>query len=301
MSSWRVWLEQTEWMYVLPLFLVTLVHFLAEPWRWYFYLKPVARVAYVPLFHVFSLTALLSYALPIKLGTPARIFLLERQTGLGYAVVSSGLVVDGLLYYGGWALCAALALPVVMSHGLGPDILPGLVAAGMALVLVVALTMHYFPRLIPPSWRERIKARFSASVAAFHAFHSGLTPRVLLGAMLIVLVDILFQAVRHGLILSLLSHPLPWLLAGAIAVISVFVGLLSMMPMGLGGYDLALVALLVAAGVPVELAVTVAVINRIAGIAVSVVLGLWAARQLRLNPFDRAWWGRLRRQSSIEK
>jgi uncharacterized membrane protein YbhN (UPF0104 family) len=298
MSSWYELIGQLEVMYVAPVLLSTLAHFLAEPWRWYYYLRPLTRIAYPQLFHVFSFTALLSYALPMKLGTPARVFLLERQTGLGYAVVSSGLVVDGLLYYGGWALCSVLALPIIISHGLGPDYLSGLIMGGMMLLLAVILCLRYFPAMIPPAWIKRFKGRYSASVTALHAFRTGLTPRVLFVAMMVVLVDIFFQAMRHGLILSLFNHPLPWLLVGAIAVVSIFAGLLSMMPMGLGGYDLTLVALLVAAAVPVELAVLVAVINRVASIAVSVVLGLWAARRLQLNPFDRAWWARLRRPNS---
>jgi uncharacterized membrane protein YbhN (UPF0104 family) len=70
-----------------------------------------------------------------------------------------------------------------------------------------------------------------------------------------------------------------------ITSISIFTGLISMMPMGLGGYDITIVLLLTQASVPLEVAIIIPIFNRIGTIFISILFGLRAAYYLSINPF----------------
>ena len=61
------------------------------------------------------------------------------------------------------------------------------------------------------------------------------------------------------------------------------------MPLGLGGYDVTLVYLLVQAGVPSHTGVAIVVANRLGSIAVSAVLGSWGGWMLGVNPLRATW------------
>ena len=66
-----------------------------------------------------------------------------------------------------------------------------------------------------------------------------------------------------------------------------------MMPMGLGGYDAMLVLLLMQFSVDAELAISVAIINRLASIVIGILTGTIGGMRLGLNPFNKKLWRRI--------
>ena len=101
--------------------------------------------------------------------------------------------------------------------------------------------------------------------------------------MLLLFSDIFFYGIRHSLILAGLGVQCSIFDVTLIVAISIFAGFISLMPLGLGGYDLSLVFLLTLIDVPKELALAVPVINRIVMIGVGLILGTFSMSRISLS------------------
>jgi uncharacterized protein (TIRG00374 family) len=110
-----------------------------------------------------------------------------------------------------------------------------------------------------------------------------LTARVGVFNLLLLFSDIFFYGIRHSLILTGLGVQCPLVSVTLIVAISIFAGFVSLMPLGLGGYDLSLVFLLTLIGVPKELALVVPVINRIVMIGAGLILGTISMGRISLS------------------
>jgi uncharacterized membrane protein YbhN (UPF0104 family) len=132
---------------------------------------------------------------------------------------------------------------------------------------------------------EKIRDRFSQLLTIIDR----ITVRRILSAGAIVFADIISNVLRHWALLAMLGYHLAWDTLFVITSVSIFAGLASLMPAGLGGYDAVLVLLLVKSSIPLEAAILVTVFNRMGTILVSAVLGVIAGYRLGLNPFKRDW------------
>ena len=101
--------------------------------------------------------------------------------------------------------------------------------------------------------------------------------QAVLGALVVLAVDIAGYVLRHGAILQALGTDIDLPSLAFATVASITAGFLSMLPMGLGAYDVALIFLLSSFSVPVEVAVIVPLFNRAGNILVSVLMGLPAS------------------------
>lgn len=270
------------------LMVTVLWHYCCEPARWWFYMRTIAPDRYRTLFQVFSLTALVSYLFPAKLGLLLRIVLLRRFTGLPAPAVSAWMFVDGLLYYAFWAVAALMGGAYLLARGVGRvgTALP--VAIGV-IVCTLALVMIWRRRLRLPlrlqGRFERLARRWQETILCLRR---GLSPAGLAAAALVALSDVLVYSLRHMVLLGLLGHELNWPTVLAISSVSVFTGLLSLMPMGLGGYDLTLLLLLGHCQIPAADGIWVAAGNRAANLATAAVLGIWGGAALGIRRFSRA-------------
>ena len=274
-----------HWLPVL--LLVMLGHYFAEPARWRIYLRHHPAAQWPALFHVFSLTAFVGYVVPAKLGLPLRIFLLRRRIGLPLGEVAALLGVDGAATYLTWALASVAALP--WAAGIGSTTSSRLLL-GTATILAFALVMGLSFRALPAMLRGCGSAagRLSRCLSSvLDAVRSAASRRVLAAAAGITAIDILGHTLRHWILLVMIGHPLPLPVAFAAACIGIFAGMASLMPMGLGGYDITLVLILGLNGVPVADGVAIALANRLANLAVASPLGLWSGTVLGINAFDR--------------
>lgn len=262
---------------ILTVFVFAL-HFFAEPVRWMFFLRGHRKLV---LLHIFNVTAMVSYLLPFKLGLPTRIALMRKFLSVDFASISLFMAFDALVYYGLWMLCALAGLAYLGSSlSFQVDVAKywwfGVVVLVAAFLFV---RMHFFRRF-------RSKA-----LSAFYAVRqrsSQITPRLTYTAGAIVICDIVTHVARHFVILDLCGQTVAVVVLAAITVVSVAAGLFSMMPMGLGGYDAVIVALLMTAGVKWEVAIAVPIMNRFFSLLVSCLLGGVAAWSLRFNPFSKA-------------
>ncbi len=246
-----------------------LLHYLSEGARWWFYLRDryaTRERLLLSLLTVFSLTAFVTYLLPVKLGVPLRIYLLTSQLRLPLASASTLLLFDGLLSYGLWA-----AVTLALYPWFPRPSLPGELPLYLAIGLVVALAAFAIARrsiAAARRWREQLAT---------------LTPVALTGAVTVLALDIVGYIVRHGAILAALGTELAPVPLAFATVASITAGFLSMLPMGLGAYDVTLIFLLTLFGVPAEIAVLVPLINRAGNILVSVLLGIPASYHTGLS------------------
>lgn len=253
--------------------MVTLLHFVMEPWRW--------RLAYLPdsesrddwkkVRDSLYCTAFATYLLPFKLGVPLRIALLRGSARLDLRYVGAVLALDGLISLAAWSLLAAACVWVAALRWQPPTYVWVAGALGVAALGAIL----FFRR----SLRGRLAARWREAMAAF--VHPWLR---IAKASVIVSLDIASYGVRHALLVFLMTgNPADMLPGAAIGIVATFAGIVSGLPMGLLGYDATLVALLGAAGIPVEHALFVALINRGLNIGSAVLLGVPASARLGMG------------------
>ncbi|MFO1423621.1 MAG: lysylphosphatidylglycerol synthase domain-containing protein [Candidatus Competibacteraceae bacterium] len=267
---------------IISIFFVAL-HFLAEPLRWYFYDTRKIDRRLGCYINVFNLSAVLSYFLPAKLGLPSRYFLLRNFSKLETSEIAGRMLLDGIIYYGIWAFSALLSLFLLpINIGLSRNIK----------VFVILISVLFAVLLSMVGWKTvrhfgKSKINFSKSkMRIFHEINHRLleqSPKVLVIAVSLVLADIFSQGLRHMAFLEMIGQSYPFNIVFPITAIAIFCGLLSMMPMGLGGYDGSLVLLLGVVGIPLDDSLQVIMINRVMSICVAAVFGLLASRMLHTN------------------
>lgn len=251
----------------------TLVHFLMEPMRW--------RRAYLPasgsselamrVRDVLLCTALATYLLPFKLGIPLRIGMLRHRAGLELSFIGAVLALDALVSLGVWAISTLLFVWVAALHWQSSWLLwVGGGCGGVALIAIIVM-------------RKRI------SVNLLQRWHSvvGLLNNLWRCAGVsatLVIADIGSYWLRHALLVLLATgNPRLMVVGGASGVVATFAGMVSGMPMGLLGYDATLLALLGAAGIRIEQALAVVVVNRGLNFIAAGIVGIPAGIRLGLG------------------
>lgn len=253
-------LSKLKLPFLLGAFVLTLFHFMLEPLRWRIYLhrnRDAGGVHYGKLLSLFSVTALVTYVFPAKLGLPVRMYLLKTQMNLSLAWVAAFMAVDGLLSYVIWGIPAVIYF---LSDG------RDLFHKGMVVYLVAAACLG----ILLTIWRR--KARKVIDLLSKNVGSIGKTSLGL--CTMIFVVDIVGYVLRHGLILYAAEAKINLIKLGFITTVSIFAGFLSMIPMGMGAYDASLIFLLSQSGIPHEVSLMVPVVNRAGNILASLVLGI---------------------------
>jgi uncharacterized membrane protein YbhN (UPF0104 family) len=92
--------------------------------------------------------------------------------------------------------------------------------------------------------------------------------------IMIFVIDIAGYVLRHALILYAAEAKINIIKLGFITTVSIFAGFLSMLPMGMGAYDISLIFLLSQSGISHEISLMVPIINRTGNILASLLLGI---------------------------
>lgn len=259
--------EHITIMLALEIIFFTVLHFGNEPLRWWVIMrKRQDAPSLISLYHTASATALISYIFPARLGLPTRLIMAKNILDLDYIIASAVLIIDSCLLYGTWFLVGTAGGGLFMPEWnvKKPVILVIVIMVIVALLFVlVRLSQkdsHRFP------WLSKYIGRFISVLNKVSVY-------VIVINVTLLLIDIYIYGVRHFLILSALGVECSLLKVISMVAISVFAGFISLMPLGLGGYDLSLALLLTIVGVPREAAIATPLINRISMISVGLVLG----------------------------
>jgi len=280
LRSFKMFLRNFDFTYSTVVVSLTVATFINEPVRWWLFLKNVdPLVKPGQIYHMTMITSLVSYVFPAKFGVPARIMLSKRILKLDLARASSVISVDSFLSYCLWAAAAMLAVVVLVP---GFDISPlyyvsAILLAGFVLTMLLVRShgnlFRYFPEL------QKFFLRFVHSIKA-------ISKLVWMSNILLLVVDIMVYGLRHTVILAAMGIEVSVYKVALIVSLSVVAGFVSLMPMGIGGYDLTMVFLLSSAGVRGDVALMLPLVHRffmmITGIALGVfsMITLWITETL---------------------
>jgi len=286
-STWFLTISSDRYLLTVLALIFVIPHFLAEPLRWRAYTKGKSDNNFLRLFKTFSFCAFASYMLPFKLGIPVRLYLLRKVANLSLPFIMKYMVVDSGVYYLCWFLSALIAILVgvdisnINYIGVKPFLL-------IITVLVSILIAVSFIKLDAAGGYLNLIHKFITNIKKLIAYLSSVNNSVITYCALISIIDIAGIIMRHYFILLIVGADISFIMVAAITCISFFIGLVSMMPMGLVGYDVTIIILLQQASLPLEMAILVPVINRSLTIACAVTLGSWSAYSLGYKPLQEA-------------
>jgi len=254
-------------------FVVTLAHFVMEPFRWNRCYQPAdcTRRTQSSTRDALLCTALATYILPFKLGIPLRVYLLRRKGDLTLHLVGVVIALDGLISLVIWTTIAAFCAWTASLRWKPPGYLWVAVSAAVLVCLVVVVLQ----RQLGARMLQRLRNALTLLDRPWK--------RISCSAM-ILLVDVMSYGLRHALLLLLITdnaRDMP--VVAAVGIIATFTGIISGLPMGLVGYDATLIALLAVVGIHPEQALLMALINRALNLVAAAALGIPAAMRMGLG------------------
>lgn len=229
-----------------------------------------------------------SYVSNVKLGIPARIFLYNKVLGIPASRGTASMAVETAMWI------AAMALIVLIPS----QDLASSEAWWLALVVVLALVLAYVCAINLPDLGYRLKdkeGRFVGRLRSIWSFVArmqegirAITKTSLVAILVLLVLLYLIDAFSIRLILKDLGYDIGLFSLMRIIVISYLVGLFSIMPLGLGAREASLTFLLVQLGVPKEIALSCALIQRTVRLVIPLTLGLISANILGINFWKRS-------------
>jgi uncharacterized protein (TIRG00374 family) len=234
------------------------------------------------------LTASISanYVTPVKVGIPLRIFLYKRFLAIPIAKGTTFVTVETFLGTLLPAVCSVFGIAVLF-----PSIGLQIPLIVLALLIMLAAGMMW----IRPEWIAAIAnqwpwgRRLSRLSSFMCDFQQGVRTMSVSKLVLVALLQCLMyvvQAIRLFLVLQILRVDVPIWQLFLVLNISFTAGTLSLIPMGLGVRDASLVVLLLQLGVPREISLSAAVIQRIFSPGWPLVLGLVSTNILGIQLLD---------------
>lgn len=280
-----------ESFFLLPYFVFAFAHLFAEPARWHAYTRRQHRIPFWDLFTLFSFVAFVGYMLPFKMGLPMRVLLLRLKTSMTLTDIVALMVFDAFVYYAPWCALAVAFSYILTQHPGFSSLTPVIALAAVVFVAIVAYKLlSGIPRKNAiNSTHERIRALLKKISDVYR----GIGPGVVAFVVGVVLVNILIVALIHWALIRAVGYSLDLQTILIITVISVFAGMATFTPMGLGSYDAALVYLLTQFSIPMDAALAVAIMHRLGMLLVTLPVGILSATRLGLDPFRRTWLKKL--------
>ncbi len=266
---------------VLETFLYTsIIYFLIKDFGYSSSLKDVYLVLTA------SLTA--NYATPFKIGVPLRVYLYKERMGIPVVSGASIILIEIFLN-----VFVSFALS---SFGVGFILHDTHINSGL-LVLISVILIFLFFYIKFDSWERFFTKRqfiFSSLLGKgfsfIHRVKKSLTHVSLRGLIRSVLLySLIFgvQSVRLWLVLLVVGESISMVYLLFVIVISTTVGTLSMIPMGIGVKDVSFTFLLVQLGIPADIAVVVATIQRLFAPGWPLLLGVISANILGISNSSR--------------
>ncbi|MFC1822273.1 YbhN family protein [Thermodesulfobacteriota bacterium] len=224
-----------------------------------------------------------NYVTPVKVGIPVRIYLYHHFMKIPFATGTALVTVEALV---GTLVPALLAIAgiafVFPSIGLTiPIALIAVLLLGLSLILLLpSVRFQSFLTQLPFT---RVTTRMLRFLDKVRTALKTLSAKTLASIILLDLVMLGSQALRLWVVLSIFGpSPIPLSLL-AVHTISATAGNLSLVPMGLGVRDISFTLLLFKLGIPQEIALCAAVIQRIFSPGWPLLLGIISANVLGIK------------------
>ncbi len=249
--------------FVIVTALIVFFHFFLEPLRWYLYTRvqspelSTKNISFATVFSVLSTTALMSYTMPFKLGLPTRIYLMKVYFGMGVNRVIYYLAIDGFANLTIWGVVGVISFTYLLPIKQLSDHILYVFAGGCIIILVAYLGRNLVRKIIKPLLSNEYE----------------IAPKTVMLSVSLVIFDVIGFGLRHMAIFIFLDIPVTLLDAFLIGILSIFAGIASTLPMGLGAYDATLIFLLTSRGIPLDLASIAPILNRSLNLLSAMILG----------------------------
>lgn len=266
------------------LVVVVVAYYLFEPARWILYCKNVKPTKAKNIFSVFGISALANYILPFKLSIPTKFFLIKKETDLKPLTILLIFTFDGATYYLFWVIFS-----ITLGHNHLKYILDSFspsfnIHSYSCLISFFAVLFLSFLFFVYFKARSNLLSKL-AKLKNSIAFFSSLSRKNKFFILNIMWVDILFHILSHQIVFSMLNIKLNILETASITVLSITAGLLSMMPMGIIGYDATMFLILNSYyDTNIEICFLVPLLIRISNIIACFILGCVGGASLKINP-----------------
>ena len=263
-------MNTSEFGLLIFLFLLSFFSIITEPSRWYFYLK--CKYSFKKLFLIIGGVISLSYLFPFKLGLPLRCYFLSKFLGVNMVKSTSLMAIEGFGFYLIWGLFALLASQFFLESYYESNswIMIALLST-LAIFVVLSFCLYLF--------RGKFRIWLLEVLNTVLKFDS----LQIFFISILFFLEVFLQVARHIVIFKLLNINLEFNAYIAIAIISFFAGMLSMMPLGLGGYDTMIVTILTSLGVDFQQSLLVPLINRLTVTIVVWLVGLFCLSNIGLS------------------
>lgn len=261
---------------------LSLLNYAARALRWHAFGRrlgvelPFARTA---LYYMagFALTTT-----PGKVGEALRLWLMARGDGVGYRRSIPILVADRAL-----DMCAVAALLLASLAGAtAHSSLVGLAVATLGLTLLVGLRPRLALAVVDAAYEalRRWPRRFAQVRGVVRDTSALMSPGVFAAAMLLSVAGWMAECLAFAVLLDAMGAEVGLATAVLAFSASMLAGAISFLPGGLGTSEAAMIVVLAAAGVPMEIAVPATVVIRITTLWFAVALGFLAlAPAMRLS------------------
>lgn len=246
------------------------------------------RSPFGQLYLVVTASLSTNYITPVKAGIPVRLWLYKSMLGIPLSSGSASLVIEIAL---GLLIGLILSLWGVQSVLQQYDIrvylflLSALVAGAAASLVLWPQLLNYCAKFLPSRYADRIidsGRRFAESLKT--------VPRETLAAMvLLYLVRISARAICLYMILRDMNVSVSVLDLVFIQSIGGIVGIVSMLPMGIGAKDASLLVLMTQLGVPQGVALVAVLVDRALWTLVPLVAGIISANVLGVSKWRGQW------------
>ena len=227
-----------------------------------------------------------NYTTPVKIGIPLRVYLYKKILGIPLSRGTASLAIEIFLETLLPALISILAIATLFK-----EYSVKIPLVGMFLLFVIFYTAIFL---------EPLKLKKVTSKLPFHNkldrllefgihFQEGvrlMDKNVIVPFSLLLLVMYAIGALRLYVILFIFGFEMNPLHLLYVNMISFTIGSISMVPLGLGTRDASIVLLLLELGVPNEVAIPAALIQRVLGTGLNFVLGAVSASALGIKFFE---------------
>ena len=215
-----------------------------------------------------------NYVTPVKVGIPLRIYLyryfLQIPVGMGTALIAIETLLGMIV-----PLMLAIVGIVTLFPNIGltmPTVLMIVLLSGLGMILLIK------PQQINLVFGRYLSVKATQRITKFiNNLHTGLRTISgwdLMKVIVILLLSFAVTSARMYFILQMLGHQLSFWETFCTRVISVTAGSASMIPMGLGVRDASVTFLLVKLGIPNNIALSVAAIERLFSPGFPLLLGI---------------------------
>ena len=273
----NVWaqVKELDASLILGLLGLSLLNYVLRGWRWHFFaqqLKVVVPLARLALYYT---TGFALVTTPGKVGTAIRLWFLKKNHNVPYSRSTPLMVMDQLTDFMALFMMAALGVVAFGGHLFGWACVGGVLAAVILFAWQPGLMIWVLNRL--NIWTaQKFNGLITLVTEALTHLKTLFVPSLLMGTTFLSVIGWGAEGVAFYWLLETLGHPVTWQSAFFVFAFATLVGGLSMLPGGLGGTEVTMVALLLALDIPTDVAVVATGVIRLTTLWFAVALGFMA-------------------------